>query len=320
MSWATMSSELALQVPVPYLFAKILVNRAWFNVQRQHIWSFLWGIAPIPTPSPITSGTVTVTPGSPTVIGDATASAAWAAVGLVNPLTTQQFRVGQGTIYNIKSYAVVGGFGTLTLTQPYVDPTSGAGTGYQVFQCYYNAPVADFLWWESVTDPISGYQLRTCLTREEVDAQDPQRFQAGWPTGIIPYAVNTQAGQFNGYPVMEIWPAPLNNYTYVGSYFRRGTLFVNPTDTVNPMLGEDIVIEQAKMYSYEWCLVNVDKVPKADYRFAYGASSKRFKELLDQYILADEMFSHRNIINAPEQSYYDALPWTSMKSNIMYAP
>jgi hypothetical protein len=180
--------------------------------------------------------------------------------------------------------------------------------------------VADFLWWESIVDPISGYSMRTCLTREEIDAQDPQRFQSGWPIGPLPYLINTQPGNFNGFPMYEMWPAPLNNYTYQGSYFRRGTQFVNLTDTVNAMLGEDLVIEQAKMYSYEWCMVNPDKVPKADYRFAYGASAKRFAQLLDEYILKDEEFSHRSVINMPEQSFYDALPWVSQRNEVMYAP
>lgn len=321
-----MSGELANQVPVPYLFARTLVNRAWFNVQRKHTWSFLWGKAAIPTPNPITSGTVTVTPGSSTVIADATATAAWAATGLVSPLTVQQFRVGQGTIYNIIAYGTVNGFGNLTLDMAYVDPTSGSGTGYQIFQCYYNAPVPDFLWWESVVDPISGYSFRTTMTREEVDNQDPQRFQDGWPVGVIPYQINPQAGNFNGYPMMEIWPAPLNGYTYFGTYFRRGTLFVNDSDIVNPMLGEDVVMARAKMYAYEWCIANPDKVPKGDYRFAYGAAKIEYEGksgnggLIEEYYLKDGEFSHRDVINAPEDSYIGALPWVSQKAGIMYAP
>jgi len=320
MSWASMSAELANQCPVPFLFARTLVNRAWFNVQRKHTWSFLWGKAAIPTPIPITSGTVTVTPGSNTVIGDAAATAAWALAGLVNPLTVRQFRVGQGTIYNINAYTVAGGFGVLTLDSPYVDPTFGAGTGYQIFQCYYSGPVADFLWWESVTDPISGYSFRTTMTREEVDNQDPQRFQDGWPVGVIPYQINPQAGNFNGFPQYEAWPSPLNGYTYFGTYFRRGTLFVNDTDVVNPMLGEDVVMQLAKMYAYEWALVNSDKVPKGDYRFAYGAAKKQYDELIDDYILKDEETSHRHVINAPEDSFIGALPWVSQKAGIYYAP
>jgi len=321
-----MSSELALQCPVPFLLARILVNRAWLNVQRKHLWSFLWGKAAIPTPTIMQAGTVTVTPGSVTVVGDATAVAAWNTAGLVIPLTSRQFRVGQGTIYNIVAFPGSGGANSIDLDTAYVDVPFGVGTSYQIFQSYFNAPVADFLWWESVTDPVSGYQLRTTLTREEVDAQDPQRFQSGWPVGPIPYLVNPQAGNFNGFPMYELWPAPLAGYTYFGSFFRRGALFVNDNDTVNPMLGEDLVMARAKMLAYEWCAANPDKAGKGDFRFLYGAAKIEYEGksgnggLLDDYILKDEEASHRHVINSPEDSYISALPWVSAKTNTMFAP
>lgn len=325
MSWQTMSAEIAAQCPVPYPFARILVNRAWLNVQRKYIWSFLWGMKPIPTPNPTSAGTVTLVSGSPTVIGDAVASPAWAAIPGANPIGGQQFRVGTGTIYNIIAYQpnVPVGFATITLDTPYVDPQFGAGISYTISQFYYSAPVADFLWWESIIDPTSGYAMRTTLTREEVDRKDPQRFQSGWPVGPIPYLVNPNVNSpYYNYPMYELWPEPLNNYTYVGSFFRRGALFVNDTDLVSAMLGEDLVIALAKQLAYEWAIANKDLpiAQKKAWQFALGYAKKEYNELLSDYILKDEEFSHRHVINQPEDAYIEALPWISQREGLGYFP
>lgn len=323
LSWDKMARELAGQCPVPFPFAKTLVNRAWLEVQGSWLWSFLVGDASVPTPSPVTAGTVTATLGSNQVVGDATAAAAWAAIGLVNPITTQQFRIGQGTIYNIIAFD---GVNTITLDRLYVDPPSGAGQSYMILGVYYNAPVQDFVWWESLRDPVNGYTLSTTVTREYADAVDPQRFQSGWPSAAIPYKVNSQAGNFNGFPVFELWPTPLNNTTYVGTYFRSGSPFVNGTDTPIPPLSDDIVIEMGKMLAYEWCQANPDKCPKADYRYLYQQSRHRYDNdgkggsMLDRYILRDEQFSGRGRIDIVDGNYRNALPWVSQKANVMYAP
>jgi hypothetical protein len=326
MSWQTMSAEISGQCPVDYLFAKTLVNRAWLNVQRKHIWSFLWGKRAIPTPNPTAAGTVTLASGSPLVIGDATASPAWAAIPGANPITVQQFRVGTGTIYNIVGVAIntpSAGLTTLTLDNPYVDPQFGAGISYTISQFYYSAPVADFLWWESIIDPVSGYAMRCTLTNEEVDRKDPQRFQSGWPVGPIPYLVNPNvASPFYQWPMYELWPEPLNNYTYVGSFFRRGSLFVNDTDQVNAMLGEDLVIALAKVYAYEWAIANKDMpvAQKKSWQFTLGYAKKEYDGLLSDYMIKDEEFSHRHVINSSEDAYIEALPWISQREGLGYFP
>lgn len=331
MSWQSMSLEIAGVCPVPFNYALTLVNRAWLEVQREFLWSFLWGDAAIPTPTPITTGSCTLSIGSNQVILDANATAALSAVGLAspNPLTTRQFRIGQGTIYSINAYDTTTNapFGTLTLNQIYVDPMQGAGIGYQVIGVYYNAPTSDFLWWESVRDPISGYGISSTLTREEVDIWDPQRFQAGWPKGVLPYKINPQPGNFANYPMFEMWPAPQQGYTYVGTYYRSGLPFTLPTDTVAAPLGEDVVIAQAKIRAYEWCVANPDKVPHAPgsqyragatgFQFLMGSAQAELKELLNGYILKDETFSNRHMIADLPKDVWAQLPWVSMKAGVM---
>ena len=323
MSWRSMSLEIAGNVPCPYPLVKTYVSRAWQEIQRQCMWSFLWGDAAIATPNPIGAGSVTTQIGSNQVIGDATASAAWAAVGLVNPLTTQQFRVGQGTIYNIIGYDPLPNapFGTLTLDKIFVDPPGGATSGYQILGVYYTAPVQDFLWFDGVLrDPVSGYTIGVDKTRQEIDDIDPQRFQSGWPNEVIPYAVNQQPGTFYGFPMFELWPAPLNGFVYVGGYTRSGMPFVNLTDTVTPPLQEDIVIELASIKAYEWCLVNPDKCPKGDFRFAMGKADKKYNELLNKYMIMDEEISGRNVIPSQQGIGRSDCPWVSQAESVGYFP
>lgn len=327
MSWNSMATELAADMPVPFPKVLTIVQRAWLDIQDSYMWSFLWGDAAIPTATPITAGTCTPTIGLKEVIGSVEASAAWLATGLACPFTTRQFRVGQGTIYNIDELIDNGDLtATLVLSQIYVDPTDGVGTGYQVTSTYFNGPTRNFLWWESIKDPISGYDISTTMTREEIDFWDPQRFQSGWPKGVTPYAINQQEGNFNGFPMYEMWPAPLNNYTYVGTYFSGAIPFLGLNDQVPPPLGEDVVLAQAKYWCAEWCLQNPDKVPRHEGSQRTGASGWQFlmakaeqekKALLNKYILKDEQFSHRSLIAALPKDFFNALPWVSMKANVM---
>lgn len=321
MSQATMASELVGQVPgLEYLFALTLVSRAWLDVQRRFLWSFLYGTWVIPTTVPTTAGTVTVTLGSATVVGDANASAAWQAIGLTVPITTQQFRVGQGTIYDILSFD---GTSTLTLAQPYVDPTVGANTGYAIMLNYPIAPVQDFLWFESITDPVSGYQIKTALTREYVDGCDPQRFQSGWPVGFIPHDV-CYFGSKAGWPRVEMWPAPVSGYTYIGTYYRSGANFSSPADVVAPQLGEDVVMARAKYLAYEWSAANQERSSRISktggFTYLMGLAAKEYEWLLSSYMLKDEQFSHRSIIDEAESTYNLSLPWVSMSTGLGFFP
>lgn len=409
MSWQTMSLELAASTPCPYPLCLTFINRSWWQIQREFLWPHLWADVTIPTPDWVTTGSVAPILGSDKIVGDATAIAKWLTLGLTIPITSRQFRVGQGTIYNIIAFD---GVNTLTLDQPFVDPSSnslgsissievdnvalgvyhalinfsnapstpfgigdsvyftgltdpattflnnqtltvlarnssvqitvdvtlihasslaptftsgyavGFGVGYTILKCYYNAPTTDFVWWESITDPVSGYSFNVCLTREYVDEIDPQRLNDGWPEGVLPRGMNPTGsndslGNATAYPVYETWPAPSVGYTYIGSYFRSGQPFSALTESVPYPLGEDLIQARGKMLAYEWCSLNLDKLPvemrKADFRFLIGASAKEYSILLNGYILKSEGMTNRHIINTPNQGYLEALPWVSQR-------
>jgi hypothetical protein len=77
---------------------------------------------------PVTAGTVTVTPGSVSIVADATAQAAIAVVGNI----VGQFIRCQVAWYEIINY--VAATGTIELKSPYSETASGAGTGFRIVQ------------------------------------------------------------------------------------------------------------------------------------------------------------------------------------------
>jgi hypothetical protein len=327
MSWETLSRELAAACPVPYPYARSLVNRAWLDVQRAHQWSFLWGECAIPTPSPISAGNATYSLGSPLVTGDALASAAWSAAALAfPPLTQRQFRVGTGGFYNIiAADFTVPAAAVLTLDRPWLDSPAQPVAGYLIIAVYYFAPCPDFIWWESLRDPYSGRTFNLTLTRDEVDRRDPQRYPGGLTCAAIPAAMNALPGPLLGYPRYELWPMPLTGYTLIGSYTRAGTIFTNAlsgvSDTVPPALGEDIVAAKSAQYGYEWCQANLDKCPRGvDYKFNYGVALTRYDKLLRDYVLRDDEQTGRNIQQSQESSQRGDLPWLSGRAGVDYVP
>jgi len=299
-------------------------------VQREYLWSFLWLDFAIPTPSPTATGTVTTAIGSTQVTGDAAASAAWALIPLSTPITSQQFRVGQGTIYNIIAVDfTVPTAAVLTLDRIYVDPPNGAGQGYQIYGVYYHAPVKNFVWFDTIRDPVTGYTIKTTTTRQEADDADPQRLMYTYTDSALPYKIDLTAGSFYGFPMYELWPAPTNNLTLVAECFLGDVDFDNTvpgsSDTVTPPLSEDVVMEKAKEKAYEWCAANLDKLSpaarRADFALLMGQAKAEFKRLINQYILKDEAFSNRSHIPyAESRDYLPELPWVSMRQDIGIFP
>lgn len=320
-----MSAELQGIVPVPSPYAPTLIQRAWRDVQREYFWSFRWVDFSIPTPITVTTGTVTLTRGLTTVTGDAAASAAWAAIPSVTPITSQQFRVGQGTFYNIiAANFSVPTAAVLTLDRAYVDTPTGAGSAYQIYEVYYFAPLKNFVWFDDIRDPVTGYSLATTKTRSEIGQTDPQRLQLGFPTAVIPYAINQQPGAFYGFPMFELWPAPQQGLTYVASAYCSEKDFdnTNPgfSDTVIPPLGEDVVMERGKMLGYEWMIGNPG-TSKGDFKYLHGMALKEYKRLINQYIFKDEEYSKRNTIPKAESDRYALnLPWVDMAQGIAVFP
>lgn len=141
MSLATMIAELRGSIPgYSAGLARTHLREAWTDIRNMKGWSFQLGNSGFGTPGLTEAGSVTVAFGATSVLADAQASAVWATASQPGSLLTQQqFRVGQGTIYNIIAYGGNGliAFGTVSspgsgqtpgiYTVPIMD--GGAGTG-----------------------------------------------------------------------------------------------------------------------------------------------------------------------------------------------
>ena len=289
MSFGSMSAEVVGSVPkMPVDYAYTCVSRAYKDVRRQNLWSFLLFDANWTTPSIVNAGTVTVTQGSKTVVFDAAASAAITAIGAFPSAVTQrQFRIGIGTIYNIWAISTaIGGIVTLTLDRNSQE-ASGAGVTYMIYQVYYAAPMQDFWAWLSVLDPTNMSELVTNKSRSWLNGEDAQRTVFYLPTHVVPYQkdLNPASPTFN-YMLFELWGSPTFNLTYQLYGIRKGLDLVNDADNLPAEIGEDCVLALAKKYAYEWAEANKGDMPRAvgsDYRFLIGDTKSEYKRLFMEY-------------------------------------
>lgn len=251
MSFGTMAAELTGVVTnMPPDYCKTVVNRAWMDIQRKNLWSWLLFDGNWTAPAIVNGGLATVTSGSSAVTVDATAAAAINAIGLTpSSVTQRQFRVGIGTIYNIRAWDNTSN--TLTLDRNYQE-ASGT-TAYMIYQVYFAAPVQDWKAWISVRDIVNFNNLITTKTRQFFDLKDPQRSIYYLPTHVAPYTLDMNPNNPTyQYQLFELWAQPTFNLTYQLWGVRRGTPLVNAGDTLPPSIGEDCVMSLARYYSYGW--------------------------------------------------------------------
>jgi len=305
MSLQSMAAELRGALPkLPIAYAPTLINRAWREIRESGLWSFNLYEQSWITPPIVTAGTVTVTQGLNTITFDANAIAALLASQVANPyspITTRQFRIAVGGIYNLVTMDF--GTGDATLDRIWGDP-SGTGTAYTVYQVYYVPQYKDHLRWMSVRNPIMFLDLNLNTTRQDLDSLDPQRLWYAWPTDVVPWGRDQRPGSATAdFPLYELWGQPVNPFTYQCYGLRKGADLVNPTDTLPYSIGEEFVLARARWYAYEWAEANKDMSPRSagpDFRFLMEKADKDYIRLRTMYRredreLVDNWFSVRGL-------------------------
>lgn len=222
-----------------------LVNRAWRDIRDSRRWTFLKAETAIYAPALINTGSITCTQGSPSIVGDAAAAAAWI-VATSSILSARQFRLGLGPVYNISSFD---GVNTLTLEQNFGE-VSAAGAVYQIQQFYYPAPV-DFLRWESVVDPISAFSFLLEWTKEELDRADPQRGAQTLPHRIVSYRMHPVTKRY----LYELWPTPTAAWRYPALYQTIG-VDMDDGDIFPTVIQPQLLMSRVKSHGYEWAMAN----------------------------------------------------------------
>jgi hypothetical protein len=303
MPLAEMIGELQGAVPNnDAAYARTLINEAWQDVRRLGGWSFQFFETGFTVPGMLSTGTVTLQFGSPTVTGDANAIAAWNTLGIGSQygslITQRQFRAGgvsgAGTIYDIIAYD---GTGNLTLNRPFADPLTSlaapvANQKYSIYVPYIVAPCADFRRWLSVYDVGNSGWLMTRGDRRGVGRSDPQRQIFANPDRLLALGQDARVGSSTlGWQRYELWPGPQNQFLYQAWCLRFGTDLVNLDDTLPIGIPESMVKAKARVRCYEQAEANKDpQNPRgagADYRFLIGVAAAQYKKELKDARLED---------------------------------
>jgi len=310
MSFQSMAKSLAGgEIPgVSEQLAKNKLNEALGRILDERDWSFQtqeggWNCAGLVA----SGGAVTVTPYSNQVIGNAAATTAWAAIQAgARPLLTElQFRDPSYALYDIVAYDTTSNppFATLTLDRVWMEPTSGAGRPYQIYQAYFPVPVSDFRKFVEIRDTTYDQPVDFwTYSRDDLSFIDPQRLQfgPGVPTYAVPHDMDQRTGSATlGYMRWEIWPHNLSHMPYSFGYKRRGALLVNPTDTLQYPLTEELVMWRTKQVLYQFKEANkgedVQRGSGANWQFLAEAAADEYKECL-KYIKAIDANLHRDFV------------------------
>ncbi len=263
MAFEDLASELAGKIPGFSIYlAEKAIARAWQRILRERTWSFLIGEGAFNAPVLISAGSVTLTQYSANVVVDATADAALN--GLANPLiTARQFRIGSaGGIYNILSYTHA--TKTLVVDRPILE-SSGAGQGYQVYQCYFPPPpqallasgIYDFNRWISVLDPVNGYTLDVEKDKAWLDRRDPQRTDQNLAYVIVEYKADS-----NNNMLWEFWPHPTAGQEFIVLYKKKGFAVLTGAETIPDIISEDLIVTRALIREgYPWAAMNAGRDP-----------------------------------------------------------
>ena len=279
-NYLTLYTELIHRFPVlsPFL-AKRFINRALDDIYGHRRWSFLIAEDVLAVPAVITSGTVSVTKHSATVTPNAAAITALDAAGAAPLIGKRQFSLGAGNpIYNISSYDGA----VITLDRPYRETTNAAAT-YQVFRCYFDPPVEDFVAFITVRDQQNNYNLRLHYQHKELNRLDPQRSTTGEPLYLASYKANS-----SGQPLFEMWPHPTEEKYYPCLYQRRGVELSLDTDEAPNLIADSMLINRALFHVYRWAM-ETGHMPSGkvvDWRFLSSQADAQF--LMDMRAAARE--------------------------------
>lgn len=308
MSFNTMAKSLAAgEIPgVAEVLARNKLNEALGVIYDETDWSFQTRYGQWLAPGwLISAGSVTVYPYSTVVVGDLTATLAWGSL-VGRPLITElQFRDPSWSLYNIIEYDPDSNWpnATLTLDRPWMEPTSGEGRPYMIYQALFPAPCADFRKFLWIMDPTQASPVDYwSVSQDDLSVMDPQRLIFGptAPQYAVPAGIDTRPNSSTaGYILYELWPHVLSRMPYPFAYKRRGDLLVKPDDTVPLPLTEELLTWRTKEVLYQFKEAqkgeNVLRGSGANWQFLSEAAHEEYKLVL-QRVRAIDANLHRDFV------------------------
>jgi hypothetical protein len=221
----------APECPVP--IAQECVNTAYSRALAAHSWTGLRGESAFSIPAPYTTGTVTVTLDSSSVVGVGTT--------FTSAMTGRQLIVnGSAPFYTVTFVDAT----HLTLDRNYSGTSET--TTFEI-SLVYLTPQSDFLHFISVMDVANNWKLHTGFTQEQVDSWDTMRSSSGTPWILIPTTYDS-----SGRPRYEVWPRATGAREYLYRYIKKPALLsANSDRPIFPIRG-DILREGALAEFSKW--------------------------------------------------------------------
>lgn len=214
-TYANIKTEVLVRIGIDDTDVDDVVDRALNDVLQEicqsYNFSWLYGSSSFITAAPYTTGTVTLTEGSATIIGTDTV---W-----TSAMVGRKFSCG-GATYVIST---VTPSTELTLTTVYAG-TSGTGLSYRIYQDEYSlaSDVEDVL---SMRDENNSYRLDK-LGIEVMDSYWPVREAFGYPVKYSMIGYDS-----SGYTKVALYPIPNQARNVYYRYKKRVTEMSATTDT-----------------------------------------------------------------------------------------
>lgn len=290
---------------IPAASSRERIKDAIREIYDEHEWGIFFTDGWIRTPKLI-SGTAQVEKFSDSVIVSIPIRDAIAAIHEKDvDLFERQFRslssreVDRGFTYNIVDWDY--DTRTLKIDPEYQDVTNSAAK-IQILKTYYRPPfftppyeqgvdpvpdpIIDFKRFEFVVSPQFQRRLILNATQNELYKVDPYREIISEPRFFIPHSFN----KF-GEPLFEMYPTPRFDRLFRVKYLRNGIIPNKDSDSVDDIFTKELIVNKAKIKSYEWAKANADKLKlKTVGRFdnLIALAENRHEKLLEEAKKKDE--------------------------------
>ena len=184
-------------------------------------------------------------------------------------------------------------FAVLTLDRPWMEPTSGPGQPYMIYQALFAAPFEDFRGFTAAWNTTDAWRVNfTDKSQLDLAREDPQRLVFDDPRFIVKYGADQRAGSSTyGWQLYELWPHVLNPIPVSFGYERRGPMLKLPTDCVPYPLTEEMVLWRSKEELYDWAEANkgqhMQRGQGANYQYLAGKAHAQYAEILSKVTALD---------------------------------
>lgn len=247
-TFGTIWNRVLLFAPdLPPPMAQEFVRMVYRQVIGDHSWSDTRKDAEVLLPDAYSTGTVTVTNGSATILGSG--------VNFTNSslYVGRQISIGNiapfYTITAVSESVPAGGYDTLTIDRNYQNSTE-SGVTFSIGQYYVEFPT-DLYVLERIRDQANGWYLITqTYNQEYLDRVDVRRQSTGTPTLVVP-APSRVGSDGTVYPRYEFWPRVQAKRFYSYRYRSNPELNSN-TDRIISTLSPEVLVYGALAHAAAW--------------------------------------------------------------------